>query len=108
MLHIFKFVLSDYITDEDKFTLLQGNRVEDFDPPFNKLNINIHWNTDYALRYASNNGNIEVVKYLIEAGADIHADDSRAIRESCKHGHLQVVEFLVGRGLLRMQIMYII
>ena len=30
---------------------------------------------DYALRWASENGHLEVVKYLVENKANIHADE---------------------------------
>src|SRR3990167_1617176 len=35
---------------------------------------------DCALRVASENGHIHIVKYLIENGADIHAEDDYAVR----------------------------
>jgi hypothetical protein len=57
MLHIFKFVLSKYISDEDRKTLLQGYYLANFDLPFNLLNININWHNDY--------GNLLVVKFLV-------------------------------------------
>jgi hypothetical protein len=51
MLHVFKFVFSDYM-DDDKTPLLEGNNIEDFDLPFNLLGISVHLCDDYALRNA--------------------------------------------------------
>lgn len=35
-------------------------------------NIIIHTNDEQALRFASENGHLHVLKYLVEQGADIH------------------------------------
>ena len=45
------------------------------------------------------NGHLEVVKYLIERGADVHADnDYYALRYSAGKGHLEVVKYLIEKG----------
>ena len=63
--------LSEYIDHNDKMTMLVGKNVEDFDIPLSILNIDIHYNYDYALRRASYNGYLSVVKFLVVKGADI-------------------------------------
>ena len=40
----------------------------------------IHENDEQALRISSENGHLELVKYLVEKGADIHAIDDYAYR----------------------------
>ena len=39
-------------------------------------------------------GRLEVVKYLIENGADIHAEDDYALKYSAINGHLEIVKYL--------------
>ena len=33
----------------------------------------------YALRYSAKNGHLDIVKYLVENGANIHAQDDYAL-----------------------------
>jgi ankyrin repeat protein len=49
---------------------------------------------NYALRYSAENGHLDIVKYLIEHGADKHADDDHAFRYSEKNGHEDVAKYL--------------
>jgi len=58
----------------------------------------IHACNDYAIRWASINGHLEVVQFLISKGADIHADNDFAVRHASKNGHLEVVQFLISKG----------
>ncbi len=63
-----------------------------------KNGANIHARNDYALRYSSENGHIEVVKYLVELkpdGANIHTDDDYSLRWASRNGHLDIVKYLV-------------
>ena len=53
---------------------------------------------NYAIRWASLNGHLEVVKYLHENGADIQADDNLSIRWASLKGHLEVVKYLHENG----------
>ncbi len=63
-----------------------------------KLGADIHDHHDHALRMASGNGHIEVVKYLVKNGADIHGYSDQALRWASWNGHLNVVKYLVGQG----------
>ena len=47
-----------------------------------------------AIKWASNNGHLEVVKYLVSQGADVN----NAIKRAGSNGHLEVVKYLVGQG----------
>mgnify|MGYP001202680553 CR=1 FL=1 len=58
----------------------------------------IHANDDYALSCSANNGHLEVVKYLIEQGADVHAYNDAALRSSAYNGHFEVVKYLIENG----------
>ena len=58
----------------------------------------IHYDNDLALRWTSNNGHLEVVKYLIKNGAHFVALDYGSLRWACINGHLEVVKYLVKVG----------
>lgn len=48
--------------------------------------------------YASENGNLELVKYLIKHGANVHAHREAPLRMAASNGHLKVVEYLLDNG----------
>lgn len=48
---------------------------------------NIH---DLAIQWASLKGHPSVVKLLLEAGANVHANDNYSIRHASSYGHLKV------------------
>ena len=56
---------------------------------------NIHDCNDCALRLAAEKGHLNVVQYLVEQGADIHALDNYALRCAAENGHIEVVKYLV-------------
>ena len=58
----------------------------------------IHANNDDALRWSAENGHVEVVSALLEAGADIHANNDAALRRSASNGHVEVVSALLEAG----------
>ena len=51
-------------------------------------------NNSQALRYASYNGHLDIVKLLIPL-SDPKADDSEALRYASKYGHLDIVKLLI-------------
>ena len=53
---------------------------------------------DDALRWASENGKIEIVKYLVDHGANVHVLDDEALRWASANGHLDVVEYLLDHN----------
>ena len=44
------------------------------------------------------NGDLERLKHLCEAGADIRSDNNYAIRLASRYGHLEVVKYLCEAG----------
>lgn len=51
-----------------------------------------------ALRIASENGHLDIVKYLVEKGADVYDDKNVAVGYASMRGHLDVVKYLVENG----------
>ncbi len=59
---------------------------------------NIAFSYDYPTKYASKNGHLEIVKYLVSLGADIRSDDDYAIRYASCNCHFEVVKYLISIG----------
>ena len=55
---------------------------------------NIHADDNYALKYASDYGHIDIVNLLIERGANIHAENDYALRWASYNGHIEIVKLL--------------
>ena len=58
----------------------------------------IHVHSEEPLRWASLFGHLNVVKWLVENGADIHALTDQALRWAADWGHLHVVKYLTEQG----------
>lgn len=74
---------------------------------YNKLNVvkylielgaDIHAGDDYALKVSATNGNLELVKFLVENGADIHAENETTLINSILNENLDIVKFLIENG----------
>ena len=73
----------------------------------NELLNDIHSGIIVALQRASQNGHLEVVKYLINLGLnsnnellnDIRSEDNYALRYAACNGHFEVVKYLISFGL---------
>ena len=51
--------------------------------------------------FVSKKGYLEIVKLLIDSGADINVKDKKgrtALRYAVKNGHLEVVKYLIDKG----------
>jgi ankyrin repeat protein len=55
---------------------------------------NINIYDDLAFRVAAKNGHFEIIKFLVEKGANIHAVDDYPLRWAAKNGHTKVVNYL--------------
>jgi hypothetical protein len=62
------------------------------------LGLDIHANSEHALKTTSYFGYLKVVKYLVSLGADIHAENEYATRYACSNGHLELMGYLVSQG----------
>jgi ankyrin repeat protein len=58
----------------------------------------IHLYNDFALRWASKNGHLDIVECLIKHGANIHADNKCALIVASMRGYLNIVECLIKHG----------
>ena len=59
----------------------------------------IHAWEDCALNEAARNGQLEIVKYLVEdCDANVHAWDERTLRWAAWNGQLEIVKYLVSKG----------
>ena len=63
-----------------------------------ELGADIHTRNNQAIINASRRGHLPVVKLLIESGADIHAQYNLAIIDASWKGHLFVVKLLIESG----------
>lgn len=53
---------------------------------------------NYPLIIAVDAGNLDIVKYLVEHGADIHIVHDFPLRSASEHGYLDIVKYLVEKG----------
>jgi ankyrin repeat protein len=58
----------------------------------------IHADNDYVLRWSAENGYLETVKYLVKKGSNINAYSDCALRYAANNGHLEVVKYFVEEG----------
>lgn len=59
---------------------------------------NINAKDNQALIWASYNGQTEIVKYLVESGANIHAQEDYALELASHTGRIKTVKYLVEAG----------
>lgn len=95
----------DKLNSEYQFNYLIGFKNKDGSPELEylarKLAPNYYkYDKNMALKNASRNGRLEVVKYLVEQeqAANIHAIDDEVFILASYYGHLDVVKYLVEQG----------
>ncbi len=87
-----------------RFTANPAPPHESMSPIFNSNagtrgdNAYFHTYNDEALSSAARRGELEAVRVLTEAGADINAKTGEALRESIKYGRTDVALYLVAKG----------
>jgi ankyrin repeat protein len=63
-----------------------------------KSEVDVTINDNFAIRWASYNGQDTIVQLLIDVGADCTTCNNEAIRWASKNGHLKVVDILIANG----------
>ena len=58
----------------------------------------IYSGNNSPLMNAVGNGRLEIIKYLVEKGVNIHARNDDALAEASKKGHLEIVKYLIKNG----------
>ena len=59
---------------------------------------NLHESDDQPLCLAARNGHLEVAKFLLKKGANLHAWDDQALCLATENDHLEVVKLLLKKG----------
>ncbi len=59
-----------------------------------------------ALGLAAHSGHLDVVKYLVERGANIHARDDWSLGWAAQNGHISVVHYFLEKLIKTIVIMY--
>lgn len=60
-----------------------------------ELGADIHKHSDLAIRWAAGNGDLRLVKLLLQWGANYRAQDNDAFVSACAEGHMNVVKYLM-------------
>ena len=60
--------------------------------------IDIHYETDLPIREAVDTGNVGIVTYLVEHGADIHTCNNQCMNAAAALGHLPIIQYLITQG----------
>ena len=58
-------------------------------------------NGDFPIHFASKNGHLSIIEYLISKGANIEAKDKyerTPLHYACQEGHIEIVEYLISKG----------
>ena len=86
---VFKYVLKDYISDEDKKKILSVNTPCEFDIAI-LLGL-IRYDNDYAFRYACKNNQLSIIKFLASKGIT----NDIGLNIASHYGHLEIVKYLI-------------
>ena len=64
---------------------------------FTVINISQH-TLNSLLVFASENGNLDIVMFLVSKGADVNMCEGTCLRMAAEFGHLKVVQYLASKG----------
>jgi len=106
----------DYAVPSSYIKLIESADIGDYDGVLKSLKdeADVHYKSDYALKISSKKGYIEIVKLLLDNGANIHAGCTEdelynpkpypqykkdvALRFAVEKRHINVVKFLLKKG----------
>lgn len=91
------YFIDDFLNQALAFTARHGN-LEMLKYLVENKGADLHAEDERALRVASQNGHLDIVKYLVERGADVHAMFEGALRFAAERGHQDVVNYLLSKG----------
>lgn len=55
-------------------------------------------NDNFLLKWATEKGNLPLVKLLLDKGADIHTEDDRPLRNAVYLGFIDITKYLIEKG----------
>jgi len=61
-------------------------------------NLNVSYNDDLPLRWASKRQRLDVIDYLLKKGANINANNGEILKWPSKFGNFKLVKYLVSQG----------
>lgn len=82
----------------DLFKFIFRNNYFDMFLAINYDIFDIHYHDDYALFKSIKENQIEIVKFLIEKGADINSRDISAFNWACINGYFEIAKLLIEKG----------
>ncbi len=82
----------------NKFILGEKNDLRDQQVFFDLIKQINFDDSGYAMRWASINGHIQIVNFLIENGADVHALNDIAIKSAIENHHINIAKLLLDVG----------
>lgn len=100
-LELVKFFLEHTTFTQSKnsaFILSASNEHTDIVKLLLENGADVHFSQDYALVTASERGHTEIVKLLLKFGADVHAQNNFALRKASENGYSKVVKLLLKHG----------
>lgn len=65
---------------------------------FDELGADIHTGSDTALFLAAKHGHLDIFAYLIARGADIHANNTVVLRAAIHSGNIDLVDYILSHG----------
>ena len=62
------------------------------------LHFDFHKGKEVVLRRASASGHLDIVKYVVERGANVNINQGSPLRSAALEGHYEIVKYLVEKG----------
>jgi hypothetical protein len=97
-LEVLKYLSKLYHFDAEDYTKILSNNIDSLEivKYLVENGADINYNDRESLRSAIYNDNFEIVKFLVEKGADVNAN--RVLELAAENGNYEIVKFLVENG----------